>query len=84
MSVEQIAVYRTLTILEQNARLLIVNIVVGVWLFITVNKAGGSRWIWALFGLTFGLLAVILFYCARRDMDNDTMGNATTEKTGHH
>ena len=39
-----------------------VNIGAAVWLAVEARVAARSLWVWALFGLCFGLLAVALFY----------------------
>jgi len=38
-----------------------VDIGVGIWLFISAGKDGRARWVWALFGLTGGLIAAVLY-----------------------
>lgn len=40
----------------------LVNIVVAIWVFSESGKQNESRWVWALFALFFGLIAVIAFY----------------------
>lgn len=40
----------------------LVNIASGVWLFIEARAAALKAWVWALLGLCFGLLGVVLFY----------------------
>ena len=38
-----------------------VNIGIGVWLFISAGKDGRAKWIWGLFGLVGGLTAAVLY-----------------------
>jgi len=38
-----------------------VNIAVGVWLFLEAKRGQKAKWIWLLFGIVFGLVAVALF-----------------------
>ena len=38
-----------------------VNIGVAIWLFISAGKDGRARWVWALFGMTGGLTAAVLY-----------------------
>lgn len=40
----------------------LVNAGLGIWLFLTAKQAGRAKWIWALFALTYGLSAVILYF----------------------
>lgn len=40
----------------------LVNVALGVWLFLTAKRSGRAKWIWALFALTSGLGAVILYF----------------------
>ena len=39
-----------------------VHIGVAAWLFIQARRNGGTPWLWALFGLTTGLTAAILYW----------------------
>jgi hypothetical protein len=41
---------------------IIVNVVIGIWLFIQARQAKSTPWIWLLFGLFYGLIAAVLFY----------------------
>ena len=44
----------------------LVVIGIGVWLFVIARKEKNSTpWLWGLFGLFFGLIAVILFYAIK-------------------
>ena len=40
----------------------VVNIAVGIWLFVVAKKNNRTPWIWLLFGLFFGLIAAVLYY----------------------
>ena len=40
----------------------IVNAGLGVWLFVVAKRACRAKWIWALFALTYGLGAIILYF----------------------
>ena len=53
---------RAFALLGQTVVRLLVQIGVGVWLFVLAKKQGGTPWIWLLFGLTFGLVAAVLFF----------------------
>ena len=41
-----------------------VNIGIGIWLFILARKEGRAKWVWGLFGLTGGLTAAVLYVLA--------------------
>jgi hypothetical protein len=41
---------------------IIVNIGSSIWLYVESQKAKLRKWIWTLFGLLFGLMAVAIFY----------------------
>ena len=45
--------------------LMIVNWVIGIWLFIQASRSKSTPWIWLLFGIFYGLIAVVLFYLQR-------------------
>ena len=38
-----------------------VNIAVGIWLFLEAKRGQKTKWLWLLFGIVFGLVAVALF-----------------------
>jgi len=40
----------------------LVNVGAATWLFLEARAAALKAWVWALFGLCFGLLGVALFY----------------------
>ena len=40
----------------------LVNVGAAIWLFVEAKAAALKSWVWALFGLCFGLLGVALFY----------------------
>ena len=42
--------------------LVIVNVVIGIWLFIQASRSKNTPWIWLLFGIFYGLIAPVLFY----------------------
>jgi hypothetical protein len=42
----------------------IVNIGSSVWLYIEAAKSEMKTWVWTVFGLFFGLMAVAIFYLA--------------------
>ena len=52
---------------------LMTKIAIAIWLFFVARTAGASRWLWALFGVTFGLWAIGLFYLVRlyENISND-------------
>lgn len=35
---------------------------VAIWLFVEARRDDANRWVWALAGLIFGLIALILYY----------------------
>ncbi len=41
---------------------LLVQIGVAIWLFLQATRDKSARWVWALFGLTFGISAAILYF----------------------
>lgn len=43
----------------------LVNIGCAVWLFVLSQKASASKYVWPIFGLFFGLVAVGIFYLIR-------------------
>jgi len=45
-----------------NVLYLLVNLGVASWLFVVAGKVRRSKWIWALFGLMYGLMAAILYF----------------------
>ena len=44
---------------------IIVNLVIGIWLFIQARQSKSTPWIWLLFGMVYGLIAAVLFYLLR-------------------
>jgi uncharacterized BrkB/YihY/UPF0761 family membrane protein len=51
--------------LWENASLFLgtlVNVGAGIWLYIEAKAVALKAWVWALLGLFFGLLGVVLFY----------------------
>jgi hypothetical protein len=42
-----------------------VNLAIGIWLFIQARQSKNVPWIWLLFGLFYGLIAAVLFYIMR-------------------
>ena len=40
----------------------LVQMGVGVWLFIQAKRDEKTPWIWCLFGLTFGIVAAVLYF----------------------
>ena len=38
-----------------------VHIGVGIWLFLEARRGEKAKWVWLLFGVVFGLVAVVLF-----------------------
>lgn len=41
---------------------ILANLFCGIWIFFETKEEKLTRWVWLLFGLTFGLEAVIMFY----------------------
>ena len=48
----------------------LVNVGAATWLFLEARAAGLKTWVWALFGLCFGLLSVALFYLVQLNSKN--------------
>ena len=44
---------------------IMVNLAIGIWLFIQARQSNNVPWIWLLFGLIYGLIAAVLFYILR-------------------
>ena len=40
----------------------LVDVGVGVWLFIEARREKLAAWVWGLFGLVFGLIGLVVFY----------------------
>jgi len=45
--------------------ILLINIGLGIWLYIEAKKDKSTPWVWCLFGLLFGLTGVAVFYLVR-------------------
>jgi high-affinity Fe2+/Pb2+ permease len=43
----------------------LLNIGVGVWLFVLAQKYNATPWLWLVYGLFFGVIAAVLFYLVR-------------------
>lgn len=43
----------------------VVNIAVAVWLYTESRRAGIRPWVWALFGLLYGIIAAATFFVVR-------------------
>ena len=54
---------------------IIVNVVIGIWLFIQARQTKSTPWIWLLFGIFYGLIAAVLFYLLKI-YESKTSGNA--------
>ena len=55
----------TATILFRSLPYLFIQIGVAIWLFRSARRSAQTPWVWALFGLSYGLVAAILFYVMR-------------------
>jgi len=62
---ENLTLYSTIKSSVEIGSQYIVQTGIAVWLFIIARKDGMTPWVWALFGLTFGLAAPILYYCMK-------------------
>jgi hypothetical protein len=62
---ENLALYSTIKSGMEIGSKYIVQTGIAVWLFIIARRDGMTPWVWALFGLTFGLTAPILYYCMK-------------------
>lgn len=63
LSVDKLVFYRSLDIVAKAAIPLTLNLLIGVWLFLSARKTAMMPWVWLLLGMRFGLVAAILFYC---------------------
>ena len=68
LSSRQLGVIHPLTrycALAQAIPTYLVQIGVALWLFVSARRGNETPWVWALFGLTYGVLAAILFFVLR-------------------
>lgn len=63
-SIKHITELSSIRFVLKNSFQLLTQIVVGLWLALMAKKSRKSPWIWGLFGLTYGLIAAVLYYCA--------------------
>jgi len=61
----QVSPFTTIIIWSQFLITRIVNIGVAVWLFLTTRRNKETPWVWALFGLTYGIFAALLLFVLR-------------------
>lgn len=59
-----------------------VHIAIGVWLFFEAKRNQKSKWSWLLFGIVFGLVAVVLFVLLQIHADLRTRKEKGTTNTG--
>jgi len=62
-SPEEYGVLALYQMLSQSSLLVIgamVNLIIAFLLYVEAKKAGASKWLWFLFGLTFGVYALII------------------------
>ena len=57
--------YLKLTVSVRSLLSIIVNLAVGIWLFIQARQSKSTPWIWLLFGMVYGLIAAVLFFLLR-------------------
>ena len=57
-TLQQTALFKNISIILYS----LVNIGSSIWLYIESKKAELNEWIWTLFGLCSGLMAVAMFY----------------------
>jgi hypothetical protein len=43
----------------------LINFGVGIWLYIEVQREKLNRWVWAIFGVIFGLMGLAIYYLIR-------------------
>ena len=41
------------------------NVVVAVWLYFVVRKNGDNSFLWAIFGIVSGLMAIVIYYIVK-------------------
>ena len=58
---------------------IIVNLAVGIWLFIQAKHLQSTPWIWLLFGIVFGLIAAVLFFVIKL-LESTSFQNATNDE----
>ena len=57
-TLQQTAIFKNISFILFS----VVNMGSSIWLYIESKKAELRTWIWTLFGLFFGLMAVVIFY----------------------
>ena len=68
--------------------ILLINIGLGIWLYVEAKKDESTPWVWCLFGFMFGLTGVAVFYLIRiynllKEQKNSEQGNREVrEKAG--
>ena len=65
MTLEEYGALKSLqqvTLIAMSVITFLVQIVIGVWLYIDSKKKGNKPWVWLLFGFVFGINALILYY----------------------
>ena len=65
-----------------NALYMLVNLGVAVWLFVSAIKERRSKWIWALFGLFYGLTAAVLYFLLDVIQEIRGLRNRDSEQPG--
>jgi len=65
---------------SRNILSLLVQIGIGMWLFIQARRDKATSWIWLLFGCTFGISAAILYFLMQ--LVDEMKQNRTTAKSG--
>lgn len=58
----QLQPFTTLIAYSQYGITCLVQIATAVWLFLAAKREKETPWVWALLGLTYGVLAAILFF----------------------
>jgi uncharacterized BrkB/YihY/UPF0761 family membrane protein len=43
----------------------LINFGVGIWLYIEARREKINRWVWAIFGVIFGLMGLVIYYLIR-------------------
>ena len=65
-----------------NVLYLLVNLGVAVWLFVSAKEERRSKWIWAMFGLFYGLTAAVLYFLLDVIEEIRGLRNKDSEQTG--
>lgn len=72
------AAHLKLTTSARSLLSILVNLAVGIWLFMQARQSQSTPWIWLLFGMVYGLIAAVLFFLLRI-YESKSWKNATAQ-----